>query len=110
MLTLDDLHDAILETVIIETDAKTIALTFTPIQFDGAAKRVTLIAHDWRSFSCPRQDPWGHASAWYLNVARESFEVGSGLSRLELEMQTGDTIEVQAATLERIDARDAPAS
>jgi hypothetical protein len=35
VLTLDDLHDAILERVSIETDAKTIILAFIPIQFYG---------------------------------------------------------------------------
>ena len=110
MLTLDDLHDAILETVSIAIDAKTIALAFTPIAVDGAPARVTLIAHDWKSFSCPRQDPWGHALYWRVNVAQGPFEIDRGLIRLELEMQSGDLIEIHAVSLERIDTREAPAS
>jgi hypothetical protein len=103
MLTLDDLHDAILDSVTLEVDAKTVALAFTPIRHAGTAERITLIAHDWRLFSCPRQAPWGHASPWRLNAARGPLEVGGDVSSLQLEMQTGDTIEVHAVTFERID-------
>src|SRR5690349_16250516 len=96
ILPLDDLHDAILERVTIDVDEKRVTLTLAPIGYDGTGDGVRIIAHEWKMFSCPRQDPWGHAAAWRLNVARGPLHVGNGLRRLELEMQSGDIIEIHA--------------
>src|SRR5947209_4834656 len=105
MLALDDLHDAILESVSINVDAGTIVLSLTPVQFEGAPERVTLIAREWKAFSCPKQEPWGHSARWFVNEARGSSKVESGLQHLELEMQSGDVVEIDCASLERIDGR-----
>jgi len=48
MLDLSDLRDAVLESVAIQVDAETVTLALTPIQFEGAAKRVTLHARHWK--------------------------------------------------------------
>jgi hypothetical protein len=103
MLKLDDLHDAILESVTIQSRAATVALTFLPIAYAGAPAAIRLVAHKWRLFSCPKRDPWGVSSEWRVNESRGPFQIEEGLTRIELEMQSGDTIEVQAQRIERVD-------
>jgi len=104
-MNLDDLHEAILISISFEVDVKRITLSFVPIQFEGAPERVSLVAHDWKSFSCPKEDPWGRATHWRVNQTRGPSPVTPGLWHLELEMQSGDTIEMNASSFERHDGR-----
>ena len=104
-MNLDGLHDAIVTSISLEVDAKTITLSLKPIQFEGAPDHVSLVAHDWKRFSCPKEEPWGHAATWQVNQTRGPFEVTSGLLRLDLEMQSGDVIEIHASLFERHDGR-----
>ena len=100
-----DLHEAILESVAIDVEAGTVVFVLTPAQFDGAPECVTFIARGWKSFACPKQEPWGHAAVWYVNEARGPSKLESGLQHLELEMQSGDVVEIDAVSVERIDGR-----
>ena len=101
MLHLADLHDAVLDSVAIEVEAATVRFVLMPVQREKAAERVTLIAREWKALLCPRREPWGHTRTWYLNEARASV-LESGV-HLELEMQSGDVIEIDAASVERVD-------
>src|SRR4051812_38865187 len=97
IMNLDGLHDAILTSISLEVDAKTITLSLKPIPLEGAPDHVSLVAHDWKKFSCPKEEPWGNAAVWQVNQTRGPFEVKSGLLHIELEMQSGDVIEIYAS-------------
>jgi hypothetical protein len=103
-MNLHGLHDAILTSINLEVDAKRITLRLKPIQFEGAPEWVSLIAHDWKKFSCPKEHPWGKSAVWQVNQTRGPFQVNSGLLQLELEMQSGDVIEIYASSFERHDS------
>jgi len=62
MLDLADLHDAILESIAIQVAAGVVTFVLMPVQFEGAAKRITLHARQWKMLVCPKQEPWGHAA------------------------------------------------
>src|SRR5215475_9100783 len=103
MLDLADLHDAILESVAIQVATGAVTFVLTPVQFEGAAKRVILHARQWKMLVCPKEEPWGHAAEWQVNKARGPSMLESGMQHLELEMRTGDVIQVDAASIERVD-------
>jgi len=106
-MNLDGLHDAILTSISLEVDATTITLNLKPIQFEGAPDHVSLVAHGWKRFSCPKEEPRGHSAVWHVNQTRGPFEVKSGLLHFELQMQSGDVIEIHASLFERHDGRAA---
>jgi hypothetical protein len=108
IMNLDGLHDAILTSISLEVDSKMITLSLKPVQFEGAPEFVSLIAHDWKRFSCPKEDPWGKSRFWQVNQARGPFQVKSGLLHIELEMTSGDVIEIHAISFERHDRRASP--
>jgi hypothetical protein len=107
-MDLADLHDAILESVAIRVDDGTVTLGLTRVQFGGAGKQVTLLAREWTSFSCPKHEPWGRATAWRVNEARGPSALESGMQHVELEMQSGDVIEIDATRIERVDESPVP--
>jgi hypothetical protein len=42
--------------------------------------------------ACPRENPWGPSGS--VNEVRGPIAVGDGIDRMEVEMQSGDTISV----------------
>jgi len=59
-------------------------------------RTVTLVLSGLRWFECPRREPWGHS------VSINEVRVGrtSSTSRLEIEMQSGDTLVAEAERIE----------
>jgi len=103
MCKLNDLHDASLRSVAVDVDASTAVLVFEPVSGVDKPEQVRLIAHGWRTLSLPKREPWGHSAVWYVNEARGPWTLASGLKRVEIEMQSGDILEIEAARLERSD-------
>jgi hypothetical protein len=97
-MQVDDLHDAVLQTVTIEVDAGAIELVLELVRRPGAAERVVLVARQFEHFVLPRKQPWGLVKTWYVNEVRDSLP-----SRLEIEMQSGDVIEIHGGSCERSD-------
>jgi hypothetical protein len=97
-MQVDDLHDAVLEKVTIEVEAGSIEIVLEPVQRQGAAERVVLVARQFDHFVFSRKQPWGLVKSWYVNQVLDSLP-----SRLQIEMQSGDIIQIQGGTCERID-------
>lgn len=99
-MQVDDLHDSVLETVTIDIEAASIEFVLKPVRRPGAAQRVFLRARQFEHFVFPRKQPWGLVTAWYVNEVRNSLP-----SRLEIELQSGDIIEIHGGSCERVDER-----
>jgi hypothetical protein len=104
-MQVDDLHDAVLENVCVHAEEGRVAFEITPIQFNKASERVVIVARQFEHFIFPRKQPWGLVKVWYVNEVRGPFSLGSKLQRLQVEMQSGDVIEIHATSFERIDQR-----
>ncbi len=83
--------------------------TLRRIELDWAARRVVIdavadtgevriVANKVRRLSCPREDPWG-PSASILRLRQQTLS-GESPARLEIEMQSGDVISIDAESFE----------
>lgn len=97
-MTLDDLHDAILTTIDVDMARSTITLVFRPMQFAGRPGSFLVIAHAWTRFTLPREEPWGRGGHDNVNEVRGPFAIGRALWRLEIELQSGDLLELHASS------------
>lgn len=86
-----DLHDATLQEVVCVWDGQASVLMRT------ARGQVRLTATGFTSVVVPREAPWGRSVS--VNEVR-LVESGSNHVRLEIEMQSGDTIAVAARHVE----------
>jgi len=107
LIDVSDLHDAVLEEVVVDAAGGCVRLELGPVRREGAPERVFIRAVQFEHFVFPRQQPWGLVKDWHVNEARVSALTGE-LQRLELEMQSGDVVEISAANFERSDGRAAP--
>lgn len=89
------LHDATLVRVVLLWDEEAeVELEF---RVDGF-KSVVLKTSGVTNLTCPHENPWGPSVS--VNEVRGPVEVRCGLHRMEIEMQSGDTIVVEAKTFE----------
>lgn len=90
-----DYHDATFKSAIIDwADAKlemNFALCSSPVQ------SVVVKATGLLRFHCPRRIPWGESVS--VNEVRTNLE-NSDFERWEIEMQSGDILEVEANKIE----------
>lgn len=104
------LHDAILVSVSLAYGPGTAVLVVDNVGIDDLFGTLTLHASGVRAMHCPRWHPWGHSKpAWILEHrhapaidAPDTVHAKGLASRLELELTTGDRIEIvaEAWTLE----------
>jgi hypothetical protein len=92
----DHLHDATFESLEFDWPAGVIKLRMRLCTREPQTAEI--IATGFSLFQCPRQLPWGYSAS--VNEANGP-EPGTR-GRLELELQSGDTIEIEA---ERLDIR-----
>jgi hypothetical protein len=87
-----DLHDATLDGISLEwrTGLVRIAIRLESHEIT----HVELHALETRHLACPRREDWGKST--YINEVRGPHPVDGGGVRLEIEMQSGDVIEVEA--------------
>jgi hypothetical protein len=91
---LTKLHDAVLHTVQLDWQNGSIRLELHAFVNAGEpAVPVVLRAEQVTLFSCPRQNAWGPSK--YVNAARTR-SLDAGRTRLELELQSGDVLELEA--------------
>jgi hypothetical protein len=91
------LHDATLVRVVLLWDEQ--AEAEMEFRVDGP-KSISLKASGVTNLSCPHENPWGPSVS--VNEVRGPVEVRGGLQRIEIEIQSGDTIAVEARTFEWI--------
>ena len=104
------LHDAILVSVSLAYGLGTAVLVVDNVSIDDLYGTLTLRASGVRAMHCPRWHPWGHSKqAWILGHrhapavdAPDTLHAKGLATRLELELTTGDQIDVvaEAWTLE----------
>ncbi len=92
--TFDDLHDATLESITFRWEHGEVVLSLrTGVE---GWPRLLLIASGASLVVCPRREPWGH-SVSINSVAASQAETTTGTKQsLSIEMQSGDTISVEA--------------
>jgi hypothetical protein len=61
---------------------------------DATHHQCRILASAVRRLSCGRQMPWGSSAS--INEVRGPTAVGDGVSVLEIEMQSGDLIRIEA--------------
>jgi hypothetical protein len=91
-----DLHDATL--LALRVDWATATLRIELRTGDQTAPRNDIIATGLRNLICDREQPWGPSSS--VNEVRGPVELGDGSHRLEVELQSGDVIVVEAGRIE----------
>jgi hypothetical protein len=85
------LHDASLLRVVLLWDEE--AQAELQFRLDGP-KTVALKASGVTNLTCPHENPWGPSVS--VNEVRGPVEVQEGIRRIEIEIQSGDTILVEA--------------
>jgi hypothetical protein len=88
-----NLHDATLETVSLDWRAGV-----AEVRLKSESGTVLLRASAVARLSCPRLYPWGPSSS--VNEVR-SLRTADGRAALEIEMQSGDVIAIEAASFAR---------
>jgi len=91
----DRLHDATLVAVTTEwaSGETLVRVRLSEEAARGAEVRVT----GTTLLRCPREQPWGHSVS--INEAR-LLSLQGGRKRLEIEVQSGDVIEIEGSALE----------
>lgn len=87
-----DLHDATLETLELRWASGELVLRIRT--GDPSHPRREIVATSLSHLDCSRQMPWGPSQS--INDARGPTPSGPDVSVLELEMQTGDVIRIEA--------------
>jgi hypothetical protein len=93
---LSQVHDAVLRSVHLDW-AQGIARLELALARPGSdvPRTATLLVDGVRRLHCPREEPWGWSTS--VNGGR-LLPAGGDYSRLELEMQSGDTLLVEGRT------------
>jgi hypothetical protein len=90
-----ELHDAILERVTLDWAAARVSIEVTTR--DGAA---TIVGDGVIMLRCPRREPWGPSRHINGVSGPGNIYAGSDVFALEIEMQSGDKLELEARTIE----------
>jgi hypothetical protein len=87
------LHDAVLGRVVVEWQSATATLVLESCE--KPSRRVAVSATGVRSLVLPRREPWGQGGVTLVNDMQQTPTSDGGV-RLEIEMQSGDRIEIEA--------------
>lgn len=90
------LHDAILRAVRLDWGTGRADLELIAALTAGQSSLVRVQATEVTLLRCPRQAPWGWSAS--VNEAR-IISTNDGRMRLEVEVQSGDVIEIEAKAL-----------
>ena len=96
----DDLHDAVLEEIAV-TWGKLARVTVKMLPNEAYVKPsrpVLLVGEGLRNLVCPQRNPWGPSD--FVNRVSEVDGGGAGSTRIEIEMQSGDVIHLEASSFE----------
>jgi hypothetical protein len=85
----EQLHDSIVKDILIDREEESVVIKITAAElYYPGIESISIIAEKARSFTCPMKSPWGRSSS--INKL-----IKNG-SRLKIEMQSGDTIVIEA--------------
>ncbi|WP_187263614.1 hypothetical protein [Pontibacter beigongshangensis] len=87
----EQLHDSLVKDILIDRETESVVIRITTAElYYPKTRTASIIAEKASSITCPMQNPWGRSCS--IN------EVTKNGSRLEIEMQSGDTIVIEAET------------
>ncbi len=86
------MHDWTLRTVLFQWDIARVTLTFRT----STSIAASIVADGVVHLDVPRHGEWGPSAS--VNKVRGPIDTGSGAFRLQIEMQSGDTLTVSAAS------------
>lgn len=90
-----DLHDALLGAISISWEAGEIEISLTANKvYVKRGGKIIIRAKGFSLFVCPHNYPWGRSA--FVNAIREHVITEPDRKRLEIEMQSGDVIELEA--------------
>ena len=89
-----DFHDATFLRALVVWSTASVELSFNLSRHDHAEARISVFG--LTRFECPRQSPWGESVS--VNEVRVSNGGNSSLL-VEIEMQSGDTIRAEGASV-----------
>ncbi|MFT3706053.1 MAG: hypothetical protein QM817_00160 [Archangium sp.] len=95
-----ELHDATLESMELRWRSGEAVLRIRT--GDPAHPQCVVVASAVRRFVCDRQLPWGFSVS--INEVRGPVAAGESASVLEVEMQSGDLIRIEASAFSLLDA------
>ncbi|TPE42101.1 hypothetical protein [Pontibacter mangrovi] len=85
----EQLHDSIVKDILIDRKKESVVIRITTAElYFPETEAISIIAEQVSSFTCPMKSPWGRSCS--IN------EVVKKGNRLEVEMQSGDTISIEA--------------
>jgi hypothetical protein len=94
-MDMPDLHDATLVDLSLQWgERSTLVARFR----QGARRFVALTVFDVKLLHCPHENPWGPSVS--VNRVRSAPGARAGLQRIEIEIQSGDTISVEGERTE----------
>ncbi|XXT17235.1 hypothetical protein WME94_44120 [Sorangium sp. So ce429] len=86
------LHDATLETIELRWESGEVRLRVRT--GDSEQPQLVVVASSVRRMECERQLPWGFSAS--INEVRGPSPAEGELARVEIEMQSGDVIRIEA--------------
>ncbi|WP_437314968.1 hypothetical protein [Sorangium sp. So ce385] len=96
MVTRDEtwrsLHDATLETIELRWASGDVRLRVRTV--DAEQPQLVVVASSVRRMECERQLPWEFSAS--INEVRGPFPAEGELARVEIEMQSGDVLRIEA--------------
>lgn len=95
-IQLGQLHDSTLRSVHLDWSTGEVRMALSAVLAGSSASRVVLQASEVTLLRCPRLAPWGWSVS--VNEVRRSTD-RDGRVRLELEMQSGDVIEIEGKAM-----------
>jgi hypothetical protein len=88
------MHDWILISILVEWTKGTVIITFDTYEFNS----VSLIAEGLIEIIIPKHEEWGRSVS--INEACGPIQLENGNYRLKLEIQSGDTIVLEATSIQ----------
>ncbi|WP_437777111.1 hypothetical protein [Sorangium sp. So ce1097] len=89
------LHDATLETIELRWESGEVRLRIRT--GDSEKHQLVVVASSVHRMECERQLPWGFSAS--INEVRGPSPAEGELARVEIEMQSGDVIRIEAVEL-----------
>jgi hypothetical protein len=89
-----NLHDALLTTI--ELNWATASVNFIITLTEEVGGGATIKCEGLKKLYCPRIEPWGKGEADSINHVDAPVVFTEGFSRLEIKLQSGDVIEIDA--------------
>jgi hypothetical protein len=102
-----DLHDAILNSIVVGWGKRAwVRVNLSPnAAYISPTRPIVIVASELTLLECPQHNPWGPSD--FINSVTERTAEDGG-QRIEIQMQSGDVIVVEASSFDLIEEDSAP--